>query len=150
MKEEKRTQAQLAGRMSPGKMSPWKPSPLGKGLTLSTDDRNASWIPANTVFQMPVCAIEQLGSWALCGQREVLGEFCDGHKGRGELMCDTSVQGAREKSTSAPESAFLHVPAGRLRAACSCSPSSYLCGNGYMSLQKHSYPGSEQPVNDPL
>lgn len=65
----KRTVAQLAGRMSPGKMSPWKPSPLGKGLNLTTDDRNVSWIPANTVFQLPICATEQLKStvWARGG-----------------------------------------------------------------------------------
>lgn len=152
MNEEKRTKAQLAGRMSPGKMSPWKPSPLGKGLTLSTDDRNVSWIPANTVFQMPICAIEQLGSWALCGQREVLGEkavsgeLCDGHKGPGKSSCVMSSIAGRKALLWLNQHFCMSLQGGYLwlgpsvRAACSCSPSSYLCGNGYMLLQKHSYP----------
>lgn len=130
--------AQLAWRMSAGKMSPWKPSPLGKGLTLSTDDRNVSWIPANTVFQPPICAMEQLGSWALCRQGKVLGEkavsrgLCDGHKEPGKSSCVMSSVAGRKALLCLNQHFRMSLQEGYLwlgrsaRAACSCSPPLHL------------------------
>lgn len=66
---------QQVGRMSPGTVLPWRPTPLGKGLTLTTHDMHASQLDSCR-HCVPNASLhrEQLGSWALCGKGENLGQ----------------------------------------------------------------------------
>lgn len=102
----KRMAVQQEGRMSPGKGLPWKPTPPGKGLTL-TIHRNAGQQDSRR-HCVPMASLHKgaAGKLGTVWEREDLGE-----KARTRELCSSHIvtcadKECRDKSTCAPASAF--------------------------------------------